>query len=202
LANMQESAEKHLKEVQNGVIPSTSPLLIQAKSEYEQSLRAYLDGIDQLRSAQNSNALPADQLHSMPQLLPFIDGWLKAQSDTYQAIATWESAYVTKRSLPKELPGSVSMEKWNSYPFHYRNYLSAVFLAQLHMFDDYDPIDMTARIDALVKANQVQALGVKDIQTAVKMLHATDAVRRGDFKQMRAKLYEELKTPEIPLFGE
>ncbi|NGQ94615.1 hypothetical protein G3578_05400 [Brevibacillus sp. SYP-B805] len=202
LKKMAASAENHLKELEKGSVSPSSPLLVQAKRAYEESLRAYLDGIDQLRSAQNSNALPADQLHSMPQLHSFITGWLQAQSEMYQALALWESAYITKRPIPKEFPGDVTLDKWSSYPFLYRSYLSAAYLAQLKLFDAYDPLDLTARIDALVDAKQAQLLGLKDVEMAVKMLDATDAVRQGDFGQLRAKLYGEIKTPEMPLFDE
>lgn len=202
LQNLAEMAKKHLQEIQNGKAPATSPLLGKAKYAYEQSLRAYLDGIEALRSAQNNNALSIEQLHATPQLQPFISSWLKAQNDMYQAIATWESAYVTKRDIPKELPGNASLEKWKAYPFHYRNYLAAAYLAQMKMFADFAPQDLTARIDTLVQSEQAQALGIKDVQTAVKMLQVTDAVRPEDFKKLRSKLYNEVKMPEMPLFEE
>lgn len=202
LDELAEMAENRLGELEKGTVSASSPLLVQAKQRFADSLRAYLAGIEELRSAQNSNALLDGDLSALPQMQPFLSTWLQAQTDLFQAVATWESAYVTKRQLPNQTPAAVSLKDWNTFPFHYRSFLAADFMAKAKMFDDYDPLDMTARIDALLTSNQAAALGVKDISSAIKVLHVTDAVRDDDFSKLREKLYAGLKTPEMPIYLE
>ncbi|WP_134683261.1 hypothetical protein [Brevibacillus migulae] len=199
---LEKLAKQSLQEIQNANAPASSPLLGQAKSSYEQSLRAYLDGIEALRSAQNSNVLTLDQVHGSQQMQPFVSSWLHAQTVLYKAIATWESAYVTKRALPSAQPEQVNLETWKAYAFHYRNYLAAEYLTKKNLFTDFAPQDLTTRIDALLQSEQAKTLGIKDIPTAVEVLQATDAVHEGDFHKLHSKLYEGVKMPEMPLFEE
>jgi len=202
LKELEKLAKQSLKEIQDAKVPASSPLLGQAKTAYEQSMRAYLDGIEALRSAQNSNVLTLDQVHGTQLMQPFTSSWLHAQVELYKAIATWESAYVTKKALPSILPEHVNLETWKAYPFHYRNYLAAEYLTKKNMFEDFAPQDLTARIDSLLQSEQAKTLGIKDIQTAVDVLQATDAVREGDFKKFQTKLYQGVKMPEMPIFEE
>lgn len=202
LKNLEKLAKNHLQEVEEAAVSPTSPLLEQAKTAYVHSLRAYLDGIEKLRSVQNSNALTVEQLSATPELQPFVTNWFTAQNHLYHAIANWESAYVTKRAIPGDIPGNVSIQQWKTYPFHYRNYLAAEYLSRMKVFEDFAPEDMSARIDSLIRSNQVQVLGIKDIPSAVKMLQVTDAVRDGDFKKLKPSLYPELQMPEMPLFAQ
>jgi hypothetical protein len=67
-------------------------------------------------------------------------------------------------------------------------------------FEPFNPEDLTARLDLLFQSSEAQTLGITDVPAAMRLLQASDAVRSGDFKQLQAKLYRNLKTPEIPLY--
>jgi hypothetical protein len=112
LKNLEKLAKNHLQEVEEAAVSPTSPLLEQAKTAYVHSLRAYLDGIEKLRSVQNSNALTVEQLSATPELQPFVTNWFTAQNHLYHAIANWESSYVSKRAIPGDIPGTVSLQQW------------------------------------------------------------------------------------------
>lgn len=200
LKELIDLAENKLQAVEKDIALATSPLLAQAQSGYAQSLRTYLDGIEQIVSAKNSNAMSPETIQA--QLTLFTNSWLKAQSDLYKSIAIWESAYVTKRSLPKELPSNVTAVQWNTFPFHYRTYIAAEYLASLRLFQAFNPEDLTARLDLLLKSNEAKTLGIKDVPAAIRVLQATDAVRVGDFKNNRVKLYTDLRVPEMPMYTE
>jgi len=202
MEELEKRAKQSLKEIQDAKVPASSPLLGQAKTAYEQSMRAYLDGIEALRSAQNSNVLTLDQVHGTSSMQPFTSGLLHAQADLYKAIATWESVYVTKKALPSTQPERVNLDTWKAYSFHYRNYLAAEYLTEKNLFEDFAPQDLTARIDSLLQSEQAKTLGIKDIQTAVDVLQATDAVHKGDFKKLKSALYQGVKMPEMPIFEE
>ncbi|EJL25960.1 hypothetical protein [Brevibacillus sp. BC25] len=196
LKQLSKLADQTRKELEKNVPLPTSPMLRQAHSTFTNSVRAYLDSMEQIRSDQN-NATP-DSIGAS--LTLFQNNWLTAQEMVYHSIASWESAYVVKQAMPKQLPGTVNTAQWKQYPFHYRTYLAAVAMSGSNQWSSYNPEDLTARLDLLIASNEVQALGIKDLAAAVKILNATDAVSAGDFKRLNTQLYSVLKAPEIPLY--
>lgn len=198
LKQLSQTAEATLKSVDKTVSLQTAPLLLQAQAQFKNSVRAYLDSMDQVRTDQNSNALTPGDISD--RMTPFHENWLKAQELVYQSFATWESAYVVKTPLPQALPEKITIEQWKAYPFHYRNYVTAVTLSHDHQWRAFNPEDLTVRLDSLFSSNDAQALGIHDVHAAVRLLFATDAVHPGDFKQLHSRIYSDLPTPEVPLF--
>ncbi|MFS0555501.1 hypothetical protein [Brevibacillus sp. 179-C9.3 HS] len=198
LKQLSKQADQTLKELDKTVPLPTSPLLTQAHATFTNSVRAYLDSMEQIRSDQNSNALTPASIGAS--LTLFQNNWLTAQEKVYHSIAAWESAYVVKQPMPKQVPANVNTTQWKQYPFHYRTYLAAVAMSASNQWSGYSPEDLTARLDLLIASNEVQALGIKDLSAAVKILNATDAVSAGDFKRLNTQLYSVLKAPEIPLY--
>ncbi|MBW5466616.1 hypothetical protein GPJ61_01840 [Brevibacillus formosus] len=196
LKQLSKLADQTRKELEKNVPLPTSPMLRQAHTTFTNSVRAYLDSMEQIRSDQN-NATPAT---IGANLTLFQNNWLTAQEMVYHSIASWESAYVVKQAMPKQVPGTVNTAQWKQYPFHYRTYLAAVAMSASNQWSSYNPEDLTARLDLLIASNEVQALGIKDLAAAVKILNATDAVSAGDFKRLNTQLYSVLKAPEIPLY--
>ncbi|MDF2682047.1 MAG: hypothetical protein K0R47_3237 [Brevibacillus sp.] len=198
LKQLTKQAEQTLKALEKNVPLPTSPMLVQAHSNFTNSVRAYLDSMEQVRSDQNSNALTPAAITARLSL--FQNSWLTAQEMLYHSFAAWESAYVVKQPLPKSLPHTVSTGQWKQYPFHYRTYLAAAAMSADKQWKSYSPEDVTARIDKLVATNEAQSLGISDVTSAVRLLNATDAIHPGDFKQMSGGLYSQLQAPEIPLY--
>ncbi|MED4581453.1 hypothetical protein P9578_01505 [Brevibacillus choshinensis] len=198
LKQLTKQAEQTLKALEKNVPLPTSPMLVQAHSNFTNSVRAYLDSMEQIRSDQNSNALTPAAITA--RLTLFQNSWLTAQEMMYHSVAAWESAYVVKQPLPKTLPQTVSTGQWKQYPFHYRTYLAAAAMSADKQWKSYNPEDVTARIDKLVATNEAQSLGIQDVTSAVRLLNATDAIHPGDFKQMSGRLYSQLQAPEIPLY--
>ncbi|MED4751109.1 hypothetical protein [Brevibacillus choshinensis] len=198
LKQLTKQAEQTLKALEKNVPLPTSPMLVQAHSNFTNSVRAYLDSMEQIRSDQNSNALTPAAITA--RLTLFQNSWLTAQEMMYHSVAAWESAYVVKQPLPKTLPQTVSTVQWKQYPFHYRTYLAAAAMSADKQWKSYNPEDVTARIDKLVATNEAQSLGIQDVTSAVRLLNATDAIHPGDFKQMSGRLYSQLQAPEIPLY--
>ncbi|MEJ8544909.1 hypothetical protein [Brevibacillus borstelensis] len=196
LEQLLQAAKQTDKQLGKEVPLPTSPLLVEAHSQFQAGVRAYLDSMKQLLSDQNSNALsPADISARLS-----LTNWYKASEQVYHSLAIWESAYVTKQSLPKEVPANVSADQWRQLPFHYKTYIAAVSIAGHKKWGDYNPEDLTARIDLLFGSDDAKNLGIKDADAAVRLLTATDAVHNGDFKEVQGKHYSSLKAPEIPLY--
>lgn len=198
LKHLEKLAQQTLKELEKNVPLPTSPLLAQAHTHYTNSVRAYLDSMEQIQSDQNSNAATPAAIASGLTLSQ--NSWLTAQEMVYHSVAAWESAYVVKKPMPEAVPATVTTAQWKQYPFHYRTYLAAQFMSANKRWDSYNPEDLTARLDLLLSSSESQTLGIKDVAAAVKVLHATDAVHSGDFKKLSGKLYSVLNTPEIPLY--
>ncbi|GEB32677.1 MULTISPECIES: hypothetical protein [Brevibacillus] len=198
LKQLEKQADQTIKDLDKTVPLPTSPLLAQAHTQFTNSVRAYLDSMENIRSAQNSNASTPAVIASGLTLAQ--NSWLTAQEMVYHSVAAWESAYVEKKPMPKAAPATVSVEQWKQYPFHYRTYLAALFMSANKQWGSYNPEDLTARLDLLLASTESQTLGIKDVAAAVKVLNATDAVHAGDFKKLNGKLYSVLSTPEIPLY--
>lgn len=196
LEQLVEAAKQTGKQLDKEVPLPTSPLLVQAHSQFNTGVRAYLDGMKQLLSDQNSNALSPAAISSRLSL----DGWFKGSEQFYHSLAVWESAYVTKQTLPKDVPANVSADQWKQLPFHYKTYIAAHSISAHKKWESYSPEDLTARLDLLFGSDDAKNLGIKDVDAAVRLLTATDAVHSGDFKEVQGKHYSSLKAPEIPLY--
>ncbi|USG63552.1 hypothetical protein NDK47_15350 [Brevibacillus ruminantium] len=196
LKSLIDAAKQTSTKLEKEVPLPTSPLLVQAHSQFQSGARAYLDGMKQLLSDQNSNALTPDEIT----IRLGLTSWFQANEQLYHSLAVWESAYVTKQPLPKEVPDNVSIDQWKRLPFHYKTYIAALSMTAHKKWGDYNPEDLTARMDLLFESDDVKNLGIKDVNAAVKLLTATDAVHSGDFKEVKNKHYNRLKTPEIPLY--
>lgn len=197
-----DQADDVLKEIEQVSIPDSSPLLKQAKLGYIQSLQAYTDGMNQFLDGDTSEMTKQD-LIQMRHLEDFKRKWLRAQADLYKAFALWEEMYVTNKPLVKTVSHqSLSLAQWKSYPFHLRDYIAAEQLYRSNEMVEFNPEDLTARVDSIIDSNQAAALGWKDIPFAFRVLDTTDAVREGDFKSLKKKLYPSLKSPEMPFFTE
>lgn len=195
-----DEADETLKAIEQVNVPDSSPLLKQAKQEYIQSLQAYMDGMNQMVDGDTTEMTPQELAQ---QLETFKRKWLRAQADVYKAIAFWEEMYVTNKPLVRKISqNSISIEQWRSYPFHLRNYITSENLYRNNVLVSYQPEDITSRIDGVIAANQAKALGWRDIPFAFRVLQATDAVRPGDFKSLKNKLYPGFKSPELRFFTE
>lgn len=201
LKELRALARAKEKELDATTIPSTSPLLVEAKQAYLGSMKFYQAGIDQLISQLSTGAVSADDLASMRIQPDFVNAWNQAQASEYKALAMWETVYITKQPLQQVQPSLVSLTQWKAYPFHYRNYLSALSISQSKRFHEFSPADLTSRIDNVLQSGSATSFGWKDIGQAARILEATDAVRKDDFLAMRTRLYPDLAAPEIPLFS-
>lgn len=198
LNQLVKAAKETIKQLEKPAALTTAPLLNQSQSIFLDSVRAYLDSIEQLLSDQNSNILEPEEIASRLTLSQ--NSWLKGQELLYQALALWESSYVTKQPMPKEKPKTLSIAQWKQYPFHYRTYLAATALTHHKQWTAYNPEDLTARLDMLMSSNEWQSLGLQDVNAALRLLTTADMVKVGDFKQLQLKLYPAVKTPELPIF--
>jgi hypothetical protein len=198
LNQLVKAAKETIKQLEKPAALNTAPLLNQSQSIFLDSVRAYLDSIEQLLSDQNSNILEPEEIASRLTLSQ--NSWLKGQELLYQALALWESSYVTKQPMPKEAPKTLSIAQWKQYPFHYRTYLAATALTHHKQWTAYNPEDLTARLDMLMSSNEWQSLGLQDVNAALRLLTTADMVKVGDFKQLQLKLYPAVKTPELPIF--
>ncbi|WP_139489214.1 hypothetical protein [Brevibacillus dissolubilis] len=183
-------------------VPASSPLLVEAKTIYLRSLKSYQEGINRHLADQNEKAFSAKDIAQGKHLQTANGQFLQAQSSMYKAVATWEEIYVTQRSMPVAKADSVTIEAWKSYPFHFRNYLAAEYMRQNGEISQFNPEDLTTRLDDVIDNQPGTANGWKDIPFAVNVLYVSDAVRSGDFKSLKKELYPSLKTPEMPIFTE
>ncbi|MGD8189160.1 hypothetical protein ACQCN2_04075 [Brevibacillus ginsengisoli] len=200
LSAAQDQANETLKKIEQANVSNSSPLLIQAKQEYMKSLQVYMDGMNQMNDGDTTKLTPQEMSQHLES---FKRNWLRAQADFYKAIAIWEEMYVTNKPLVQQVSQSnISIEQWKSYPFNLRDYLAAENLYRNNVMVPFQPEDITARIDGVVLTNQASSLGWKDIPFAFRVLFTTDAVRPGDFKSLKNKLYPGFKSPELQFFNE
>ena len=189
-----------LKQLEPAIVSTTSPLLVDAKAEYIASLQTLKTSIQKVIDDPQGNTYTAQDIAAQRHLQAFTTKWLEAQKKMYHAIALWEQIYVLQHSISEVDISSVSEDNWDRLPFHYRNYLSARYMQNMHVLPQFVPHDVTAKIDLIRKKKEFESRGWQNIAIGVNVLIASNSVQAGDFSNLNKSLYPVLKLPEMPLF--
>lgn len=124
---------------------------------------------------------------------------LSAQNDYYTAIVKWNTLVVPDLKndalIQKE---TITPAEWNSLKLNQKNaFVTRMMLAQ-SLFGNYEPQDMTVKIDALLHSGEESMLKFKQVSEVVHVLTATGAIGSGDYLAVQSVLYADETVPMIP----
>ncbi len=199
--DMKSRAEETLSAIRRSGQFVHSPLLQDARSLYIKSVEAYIDGIATLFHDQENvkNELAKNHLFDLENDSPSQRYWLQAQSRFYQAIAHWE-ALQKQVELPVEKLDQINdIAEWSKLTFQQKNFVIAKKMETMMLAAPYNPEDITIHLDSAIQTGNGSLLN--SLEEGIRMMHVTNAVKKGDFLQEKHIFYSEIESPLLPLFN-
>ncbi|WP_139787273.1 hypothetical protein [Cohnella massiliensis] len=202
LKELAKSANQKYDAAKVAYIPPVSPLLQDAQVAYLKSLKLFATGFEAKASEANEgpatallNALASDAYYTQA-----LEQGLSAQENYYESMLRWAATVDPDIDAESELDTMVDLARWQTLPLVRRNLLTAEFLADQRELSDYMPHDLTARIDAFIASGQAGKMKLKSMGAVGELLTQTDAVRDGDFLQLKNRFYGGQLLPQLPFF--
>lgn len=199
LKELARMAKERSESIQPTTIPDVSPLLQDAQKNYLRSLTLFAEAAERLRGRKGADL--ADAMKNDPYVAEAANFALKAQSQYYEAIWKWsESPLPESAEMNFSASEQLEIDEWRNLNLNAKNvYISRILEAE-GLFGLYEPQDVSARIDELDTEGQLEKLQLADVGKAVSSLTSTGAVRYGDFKLLKEKLYRDETVPMLPSF--
>lgn len=199
LKELARLAREQAEKIKPTTIPDVSPLLQDAQTNYLKSLTLFAEAAERLRG-RHGNQL-AEAMKNDPYVVEASAFALRAQSEYYEAIWRWSVAE-DPDAADEGLAAAESLpfDQWRTLSLNAKNMFIARTLEDQGIFGLYDPQDVTARIDELDQSGQLEKLQLTDTAQAAAALTSTGAVRSGDYKSLKEKLYRNEPVPMLPSF--
>ncbi|MFC5699851.1 hypothetical protein ACFPVX_01040 [Cohnella faecalis] len=203
LKTLAKNAKKKYEAVRKAYVAPSSPLLMDAQTNYLKSLKLFEDGFSSLVSTSNEGTV-ADLMDSLDKNTFYKEAQLQAltgQDRYYSAMLKWGAT--VNLDIPSEYtaPKSIALAQWNKLPLIIKNKVVADYLFAGRVYSPYLPHDLTARIDQVIRSGQAEKLKLKTVGSIAELLNGTDAVRSGDFLGLKSRLYDEPLLPLLPFFS-
>lgn len=204
LKQLSQLADAKYSAISNTTMYSTSPLLQESQTELLSSIRLLGDAADKISSSSNLNS--GEQLmkefRNNKLYKNGINYGLTAQKKYYSSMVKWSSKVNPSISLKYDFTKDISFTSWRSYSLIIKNAAVSTILTKDSIYRAYDPQDMTARIDNLIKSGNVKSMNLHSVNDVIHLLSTTDAVKENDFKKWKNKYYSEELLPQLPFFYE
>lgn len=199
LKSLRSLADDAYAQVNQASLFPDSPLLERGQLNILKSLRLFSEAANQA-SGISGGAQAAKTLRSGEFAEGAVKFGLLGQSNYYNSMLKWGSQ--TNSSIPSETgnPKVVSIGEWKKMPLLLKNATIAEILLNRGVFADYDPQDVTAKIDNLIHSGTAESLKLTSIQGATSLLISTDAFGERDFSKWRNQYYGNETLPELPSF--
>lgn len=202
LKDLAKTADAKYAKIQVASVPAGSPLLKDAQTDYLKSLKLFAESFNALASAAKN--MTSDELRQQLQEQAFYQEGVKyalsAQNKYYTAMLKWGSSVHADYPADYQTPDLLALADWKALPLVVKNKAVVDILVANQIFAEFLPHDLTARIDQFISAGQAEKMQLTTIGSIVQLLISTDAVRNGDFMNVRAKLYADDLLPQLPFF--
>jgi hypothetical protein len=190
--------EKHAQ-ISRVAMPESAPLLVEAQTNFLQSLKLFASAADQ-----------TDLRGSGQALLDSINGsayYQEAKSFGLQGIRKFYSSIIQWNQSVEPLPArsligrqDISLAEWQELNLNLKNEYIAAWMAENGQFAEFYPQDLVLRIDEIIVAGQAGRMNLDKIGAIAAVLVDTRAVRSGDFIAGKSKYYEAERLPQLPFF--
>jgi len=198
-------ADEKFKTIETMSMPSTSPLLQEAHSNYLKSLKLFSNTADEFRSKTNSQQ--GTRIIAMVNNDVFFQEAknfaLLAQSNYYSSILKWnESINISLVGIELADKDDVNLNEWAQMNLNIKNLFVSRNLSEADYYAAFYPQDLTIRIDEMVASGQAKKMGFTTVKPMIEMLVDTNAVRIGDYLKRRQVFYKNETLPQLPFFYE
>jgi hypothetical protein len=202
MKELAKSAQQKYDAIKGAYVPQISSKLLGAQSSYLKSLKLFNESFTLLAATANEGTaemvLDKVAVHSY-----FKEGRnqsLSAQDDYYSSMLKWAESVNSDIPGNFETPEILSVAKWKTLPLLVKIKVSSDFLLKQKLLTDFLPQDLTARIDQFITSGQADKRKVKSFSAIAELLTSTEAVRNGDFIEMKSRFYENEQLPQLPFF--
>jgi hypothetical protein len=202
LKELSKSAQKKYDSIKSASVPQISTKLYDAQTSYLKSLKLFKESfssfvesanqgtVDMLFEKMNKDSFFKDaRLHS-----------LTAQDEYYSSMLMWAASVNSDINGDFVSEGILSVAKWKELPLIVKIKITSDYMSEQQLLFDYLPQDLTARIDQFITSGQAEKRKVKSFNATAELLTSTEAVRNGDFIEMKSRFYENEQLPQLPFY--
>jgi hypothetical protein len=202
MKELSKSAQKKYDAIKGVYVPPISPQLKSAQTNYLKSLKLFKESFSALAPSANDGT--ADMVMDKVNADSFFKEGrvqsLAAQKDYYGSMLKWAE------SVNSDIPGDyvspdiLPIAKWKALPLIVKIKVSSDYLSKQLILSSFLPHDLTARVDQFISSGQADKRKVKSFNAIAELLTSTEAVRSGDFIEMKSRFYENAQLPQLPFF--
>ncbi|WP_025691200.1 hypothetical protein [Paenibacillus zanthoxyli] len=199
LKNLRNSAKSAYSQVTQDSIFDESALLKQGQLNILKSLRLFSEAAGKASSS-SGNEQAVKALKNGELAAGAVRYGLLAQSNYYDSMLKWGSQ--KNSAIPSETGDlkMIPLAKWDKMPLLLKNAAIAEIMRNRGIFENYEPQDVTAKIDNLIRSGKAASLKLKDIQSITSLLVSTGALRENDFSKWRQQYYSKETLPQLSFF--
>ncbi|MEX2416174.1 MAG: hypothetical protein WD424_08515 [Paenibacillaceae bacterium] len=198
-------ADEKFKTIESMSMPSISPLLQEAHSNYLKSLKLFSAASNNFRSKVSSQqgTKIIEMINNDVSFKEAKNFALLAQSDYYSSIVRWnESMNPNLTGIELADKNDVSLNEWAHMNLNIKNEFVSNILKGTEYYAAFYPQDLTIRIDEMIANGQAKKMDFTTIKPMIEMLVDTNAVRSGDYLKKRQIFYKNETIPQLPFFYE
>jgi hypothetical protein len=202
MKELAKSAQKKYDAIKAVYVAPVSPQLKDSQTNYLKSLKLFHESFSELAASANEGTadLVMDKVNNNSFYKEGRTQALLAQKQYYNSMLKWAE------SVNADVPGDyvspevLSIAKWKALPLLVKIKVSSDYLSEQNELTGFLPHDLTARIDQFISSGQADKRKVKSFNAIAELLVSTEAVRNGDFIEMKSRFYGDEQLPQLPFF--
>ncbi|WP_256757255.1 hypothetical protein [Cohnella sp. WQ 127256] len=202
MKELSKSAQKKYDSVKAVYVAPISPQLKNSQTSYLKSLKLFQETFSSLAASANEGTadMVMDKINKDSFYKEGRTQSLNAQKEYYSSMVSWAKSVNSDIPDNYESPEVLTIAAWKKLPFLVKNKISSDYLAAQLQMSEYLPHDLTARIDQFILSGQAEKRKVKSFNAIAELLTSTEAVRSGDFAEMKSRFYDSEQLPQLPFF--
>ncbi|RED60487.1 hypothetical protein [Cohnella lupini] len=202
MKELAKTAQRKIDEIKAVYVAPISPQLIESQESYMKSLKLFKESFGSLAETANEGTadMVIDKLNGNSFYKEGMKFALGAQQEYYSSMLKWAE------SVDSDIPGDyvspevLTIAKWKVLPLIVKIKVASDYMSQQTQLSDFLPHDLTARIDQFIISGQADKRKAKSFNSIAELLTSTEAVRNGDFIEMKSRFYEGQQLPQLPFF--
>ncbi|BBI33164.1 hypothetical protein [Cohnella abietis] len=202
MKELAKSAQRKYDAIKKVYVAPISPQLSNSQASYLKSLKLFQESFSKAATTANEGTadMVMDKLNGNSFYKEGRSQSLFAQKQYYSSMLKWAES--VNSDIPGEYTSSgiLSIAKWKALPLIVKIKVASDYLSEQPQIDDYLPHDLTARIDQFISSGKADKRKVKSFNAIADLLTSTDAVRNGDFIEMKSRFYDKEQLPQLPFF--
>jgi hypothetical protein len=202
MKELAKSAQKKYDSIKAVNVAAISPQLTSSQTNYLKSLKLFQESFASLVGKANEGTaemvldkVNADSFYKQGRTYA-----LDAQQEYYSSMLKWAASVDPNVDGDYVSPEVLTIANWKKLPLIIKNKVASDYLSKQTALSDFLPHDLTAKIDQFIGSGQADKRKIKSFNSIAELLTSTEAVRSGDFIEMKTRFYENEQLPQLPFF--